>query len=90
MIGAALGSSCHVANRLITTAIELTERLPRTCALLVSGWIGLAAAHMIADETALVADEHIDDLDALIAWSGSGRGATVLSPKSIVSGTSGD
>src|SRR5699024_2935908 len=32
MIGAALGSSRHVAHRLITTAIELTERLPRTCA----------------------------------------------------------
>lgn len=67
MIGAALGSSRHVAHRLITTAIELTERLPRTCALLVAGWIGLAAAHTIADETALVADEHIDALDTVIA-----------------------
>lgn len=67
VLGAALALTRHAATKLIATAIELTERLPRTHALLIAGWIGLAAAHTIAEETALVADDHIDDLDALIS-----------------------
>src|SRR5699024_6663425 len=42
-------------------------RLPRTSALLTTGWIGIQAAHAIADETALVEDHLTPELDRRIS-----------------------
>ncbi|WP_231750332.1 MULTISPECIES: HNH endonuclease signature motif containing protein [unclassified Dietzia] len=67
MIGASMALSRHGASRLVTTAVELTERLPRTAALLATGWIGILAAHTIAEETALVADHLMPDVDRRIS-----------------------
>ncbi|MDV8001511.1 HNH endonuclease signature motif containing protein [Rhodococcus sp. IEGM 1408] len=67
MIGASMALSRHSATRLVTTAVEMTERLPRTAALLTTGWIGILAAHTIAEETALVADELMPELDRQIS-----------------------
>lgn len=67
MIGASMALSRHGASRLVTTAVELTERLPRTAALLATGWIGILAAHTIAEETALVADHLMPELDRRIS-----------------------
>ena len=66
MIGAAMALSRHGATRLISTAVEFIERLPRTAALLRNGWIGLHAAHTIADETALVEDAMMPEIDRRI------------------------
>ena len=66
MIGASMSMSRHGATRLIATAVELIDRLPRTAALLLTGWIGLLAAHTIAEETALVADEMMPEIDRRI------------------------
>lgn len=66
MIGASMALSRHGATRLITTAVEFIERLPRTAALLRNGWIGLLAAHTIADETALVDDAMMPEIDRRI------------------------
>ncbi|MFN3338469.1 MAG: DUF222 domain-containing protein [Dietzia sp.] len=67
MISASMALSRHGASRLVTTAVELTERLPRTAALLATGWIGILAAHTIAEETALVADHLMPELDRQIS-----------------------
>lgn len=64
---AAMALSRRAASRLIDTAVDFTERLPRCLALLTAGWIGLFAAHTIAEETRSVSDEHMPALDALIA-----------------------
>ena len=45
----------------------MTERLPRTAALLTTGWIGIRAAHTIAEETAMVADDLMPELDRRIS-----------------------
>lgn len=66
-LGASMGMSRHGATRLVTTAVELTERLPRTAALLETGWIGLLAAHTIAEETAMVADHLMPEIDRRIS-----------------------
>lgn len=66
-IGASMAMSRHRASRLVATAVELTERLPRTAALLIAGWIGILAAHTIAEETALVSDDLMPELDRLIS-----------------------
>ncbi|WP_216694736.1 HNH endonuclease signature motif containing protein [Dietzia psychralcaliphila] len=67
MISASMALSRPGASRLVTTAVELTERLPRTAALLATGWIGILAAHTIAEETALVADHLMPELDRQIS-----------------------
>ena len=67
MVGASMALSRRDAFRLVTTAVELIERLPRTSALLTTGWIGIQAAHAIADETALVEDHLIPELDRRIS-----------------------
>lgn len=67
MLGVSMGMSRHRATRLVTTAVELTERLPRTAALVATGWIGLLAAHTIAEETAMVADHLMPELDRRIS-----------------------
>lgn len=64
---AAMSSTRGAAARLVATAVDLTERLPRCHALLVAGWIGLAAAHVIVEQTRMVAPEHMPALDAVIA-----------------------
>lgn len=66
MVGASMALSRRGAFRLVTTAVELIERLPRTAALLTTGWIGAQAAHAIAEETALVEDTLIPELDRRI------------------------
>lgn len=66
-ISAAMALSTYAATKLVTTAMELCRRLPRTAALLIAGWIGLQSAHLIAAETRLVDDDKIAALDALIA-----------------------
>lgn len=66
MIGASMALSRHGATRLVMTAVELIERLPRTAALLRTGWIGLLAAHTIAEETALVDDSAMPEIDKRI------------------------
>lgn len=66
-IGASMALSRHGASRLVATAVELTERLPCTAALLIAGWIGILAAHTIAEETALVEDALMPELDRLIS-----------------------
>lgn len=66
-LGAAMALTRGGASRLVATAVDLTERLPRCHALLIAGWIGLAAAHMLAEQTRMVADEHMPALDALLA-----------------------
>lgn len=66
MVGASMALSRRGAFRLVTTAVELIERLPRTAALLTTGWIGIHAAHAIAEETALVEDTLISELDQRI------------------------
>ena len=66
MIGASMALSRHGATRLISTAVEFIERLPRTAALLRNGWIGLLAAHTIAEETALVDDAMMPEIDRRI------------------------
>jgi hypothetical protein len=67
MVSASMALSRHGASRLVTTAVELTERLPRAAALLTTGWIGILAAHTIAEETALVADHLMPELDRRIS-----------------------
>lgn len=67
MVGASMALSRRGSFRLITTAVELIERLPRTAALLTTGWIGIQEAHAIAEETALVEDGAISELDRLIS-----------------------
>ncbi|MBB1014181.1 DUF222 domain-containing protein, partial [Dietzia schimae] len=67
MVSASMALSRHGASRLVTTAVELTERLPRTAALLTTGWIGILAAHTIAEETAMVADDLMPELDRRIS-----------------------
>jgi len=67
IVSASMALSRHGASRLVTTAVELTERLPRTAALLATGWIGILAAHTIAEETAMVSDELMPELDRRIS-----------------------
>ena len=66
-VSAAMALSRRGASRLVTTAVELIERLPRTAQLLTTGWIGVLAAHTIAEETALVSDELMPELDRRIS-----------------------
>ncbi|EFV91566.1 hypothetical protein ES5_10322 [Dietzia cinnamea P4] len=67
MVGASMALSRRGAFRLVATAVELIERLPRTAALLTTGWIGIQAAHAIAEETALVDDHAMPELDRRIS-----------------------
>lgn len=67
VISAAMALSRHGASRLVATAVEMCERLPRTAALLVAGWIGLQSAHLITDETRIVDDDKVDELDQFIS-----------------------
>ncbi|WP_206474946.1 HNH endonuclease signature motif containing protein [Dietzia sp. KRD202] len=67
MVSASMALSRLGAFRLVATAIELTERLPLTATLLTTGWIGVDAAHAIAEETALVEDRLMPELDRRIS-----------------------
>ena len=67
LVSASMALSRRGAFRLVATAVELSERLPRTAALLTTGWIGLDAAHAIAEETALVDDCFMPELDRRIS-----------------------
>lgn len=67
MVGASMALSRRGSSRLVTSAVELIERLPRTAALLTTGWIGIREAHAIAEETALVEDSAMPELDRLIS-----------------------
>lgn len=67
MVGASMALSRRGSFRLVTTAVELVERLPRTATLLSTGWIGIREAHAIAEETALVEDHAMPALDRLIS-----------------------
>jgi hypothetical protein len=67
MVSASMALSRRGAFRLVATAIELTERLPLTATLLTTGWIGVDAAHAIAEETALVEDRLMPELDRRIS-----------------------
>lgn len=67
VLSAAMALSRHAASRLVATAVELCERLPRTAALLAAGWIGLTSAHLIAGETRIVDDDKVDALDKMIS-----------------------
>lgn len=62
-VSATLGYSRAAASRLVATAVELTERLPRTRELLRAGWIGLSAAHLVADATAMVDEPLVATVD---------------------------
>ena len=56
-VGAALTLTPWCADRELSLAFHLTERLPGTQAALVAGRISLAKAKEIADETAVLSDE---------------------------------
>lgn len=66
-VGAVLGSSGHQALRLVAAAVHLSERMPETLRLLTSGWVGLAAAFVVVEETQMVADDVLPELDREIA-----------------------
>ena len=62
-LSCALALSRTIALELVCVSVELIERLPSTAELLRFGWIGLAAARVIAGETFLVSDEVAKHLD---------------------------
>lgn len=67
VVGASMAMTPGRAGWLVTAAVEVCERLPRVGALCRGGWIGLEAIRAIVEQTRLVADAGIGELDRLLA-----------------------
>lgn len=73
-VGASMAMTPGRAGALVTAAVEVGERLPRIRALLRGGWIGSEAVRAIVEQTRLVCDAQIAELDRLLAaWLGPTR-----------------
>lgn len=66
-LGGAMSMTFGRASALVSAAVELIERLPCVAALLRGGWIGMEAVRAIVEQTRMVSDELIGELDRQLA-----------------------